>query len=110
MQDDARTELGRVGLEERDVGDLLARYGAVQGDDLAEFLALARRANEPGWWQRYHDLLPGWAETCIRSYDVQFVPGLLQTADYAREVTRLGHDDAREVDRLVERRIRRQSV
>jgi transcriptional regulator with XRE-family HTH domain len=115
----SRLELGRVGFKERDVVDLLALYGVVRGDDLAEFLALARRANEPGWWQRYHDLLPGWAETyigleqaasLIRTYEVQFVPGLLQTADYAREVTRLGHDDAREVDRRVELRMRRQSL
>lgn len=115
----SRLELGRVGFKERDVVDLLALYGVVTGDDLAEFLALARRANEPGWWQRYHDLLPGWAETyigleqaasLIRTYEVQFVPGLLQTADYAREVTRLGYDDAREVDRRVELRIRRQSL
>ncbi len=115
----SRLELGRVGFKERDVVDLLALYGVVRGDDLAQFLTLARRANEPGWWQRYHDLLPGWAETyigleqaasLIRSYEVQFVPGLLQTADYARAVTRLGHDDAREVDRRVELRIRRQEV
>jgi transcriptional regulator with XRE-family HTH domain len=115
----SRLELGRVGFKERDVVDLLTLYGIVRGDDLAEFLSLARRANEPGWWQRYHDLLPGWAETyigleqaasLIRTYEVQFVPGLLQTADYARAVTRLGYDDATEVDRRVELRIRRQAV
>jgi transcriptional regulator with XRE-family HTH domain len=115
----SRLELGRVGFKERDVVDLLALYGVGHGDELAEFLGLTRRANEPGWWQRYHDLLPGWAETyigleqaasLIRTYEVQFVPGLLQTADYARAVTRLGYDDAREVDRRVELRMRRQEV
>lgn len=115
----SRMELGRVGFKERDVVDLLNLYGVIHGDDLAEFLTLARRANEPGWWQRYHDLLPGWAETyigleqaasLIRSYEIQFVPGLLQTADYARAVTQLGYHDMREVDRRVELRIQRQQV
>jgi transcriptional regulator with XRE-family HTH domain len=115
----SRLELGRVGFKERDVVDLLALYGVVRGDDLAEFLTLTRRANEPGWWQRYHDLLPGWAETyigleqaasLIRSYEVQFVPGLLQTECYAREITRLGHDDPHEVERRVELRLRRQEI
>lgn len=81
-------ELGRVGFTEHDVVDLLAGHGVVPGDHAAE----------PGWWQRYHDLLPGWAETylgleqaatLIRSYEVRFVPGLPQTECYAREVTRL---------------------
>ena len=45
-------------------------------------------ANAPGWWHRYSDVLPSWfqvyiglegAATLIRSYDIQFVPGLLQT-------------------------------
>ena len=115
----SRMELGRVGFKERDIVDLIALYGVIHGDDLAEFLTLARRANEPGWWQRYHDLLPSWVETyvgleqaasVIRSYEVQFVPGLLQTADYARAVTRLGYEDVREVERRVELRLRRQQV
>lgn len=115
----AALERGSVGFAEHEVVDLLARYGVVRGDDLAGFLALARRADEPGWWERYHDLLPGWAETyigleqaasLIRTYEMQFVPGLLQTPDYARAVIRLAHDDPCEVDRRVELRIRRQSL
>ena len=115
----SRLELGKVGFKERDVVDLLRLYGVTAGEDVAEFLGLARTANEPGWWHRYSDLLPGWAETyigleqaasLIRTYEVQFVPGLLQIPDYARAVTRLGYDDAREVERRVELRIRRQKV
>ncbi|MBW0119166.1 DUF5753 domain-containing protein [Pseudonocardia abyssalis] len=68
---------------------------------------------------RYHDLHPGWDEnpigleraaSLIRTYEVQFVPGLLQTPDYARAVTRLSHDDAREVDRRVALCVRRQAL
>ncbi|MHA6782306.1 hypothetical protein ACVGOW_15145 [Pseudonocardia saturnea] len=105
---DARSGTGPTALRiagvTRDVVDLLARYGVVQGDDPAEFLALARRADEPGWWQRNHDLLPGWAETCIgleqaasliRSYQVQQLtsaPSLDKRADveqYAQVMDRL---------------------
>ena len=80
---------------------------------------MARRANAPGWWHRYSDLLPGWfetylgleqASTMIRTYELQFVPGLLQTRDYARAVTLLGHEDLEDVERRVELRIRRQEV
>jgi hypothetical protein len=83
--------------------------------------ALARRANAPGWWHDYSDVLPHWFEayvgleevaTQIRAYEVQFVPGLLQTEDYARAVTLLGHDGAppREIERRVRLRMARQSV
>ena len=66
-------------------------------------MALARQANSPGWWHKYGDVLPDWfqvyvgleeAASLIRLYEVQFVPGLLQTADYARAVVRLGQPAA----------------
>ncbi len=115
----SRLELGRVGFKERDVVDLLTLYGVGDATERAEFLALARQANAPGWWHRYSDLLPGWFETyigleqaatMIRTYELQFVPGLLQTREYARAVTLLGHEDAADVERRVELRMRRQEV
>ncbi|MFC4944480.1 helix-turn-helix domain-containing protein [Pseudonocardia sp. GCM10023141] len=115
----SRLELGRVGFKERDVADLLTLYGVVDPSERSEFLGLAQRANAPGWWHRYADLLPTWFETylgleqaasVIRSYELQFVPGLLQTRDYARACTALGHDDAVEVERRVELRMRRQEI
>jgi transcriptional regulator with XRE-family HTH domain len=115
----SRLELGRVGFKERDVADLLTLYGVLDSDERGEFLALARRANTPGWWHQYADLLPAWFETylgleqaasVIRTYELQFVPGLLQTPEYAREVTRLGHADPEEVERRVELRMRRQQI
>jgi transcriptional regulator with XRE-family HTH domain len=115
----SRLELGRVGFKERDVVDLLHAYGVTSGADVTQFLALVREANSPGWWHRYSDLLPAWAETyigleqaasLIRTYEVQFVPGLLQTREYARAVIGLAYDDPREVERRVELRMRRQDV
>ncbi len=115
----SRLELGRVGFKERDVADLIALYGVSDGTERSEFLALARQANAPGWWHRYSDLLETWFETylgleqaatLIRTYELQFLPGLLQTRDYARAVTQLARTDTLEVERRVELRMRRQQV
>ncbi len=118
----SRMELGRVSFKERDVADLLTLYGVADDDEeRSRLLALARQANTPGWWHRYGDVLPSWfqsylgleaAATLIRTYEVQFVPGLLQTRDYARAVVLLGHDRAspQEVERRVDLRLARQKV
>ncbi|WUI08837.1 helix-turn-helix domain-containing protein [Micromonospora sp. NBC_00421] len=117
----SRMELGRVGFKERDVADLLTLYGVTAVDERNALLKLARDANSPGWWHRYGDVLPTWfqsylgleaAAALIRSYEVQFVPGLLQTPDYARAVVLLGHRGAavEEVDRRVELRMQRQQL
>ena len=115
----SRMELGRVGFKVRDIADLLTLYRVTDPVRRTEFLELARRANEPGWWHRYADLLPNWFETylgleqaasVIRTYELQFVPGLLQTPDYARAVTQLAHTRTEEIERRVELRMRRQQL
>ncbi|WP_188116174.1 helix-turn-helix domain-containing protein [Salinispora cortesiana] len=117
----SRMELGRVGFKERDVADLLTLYGITDPTERESLLHLARDANSPGWWHRYGDVLPSWfqaylgleaAAALIRTYELQFVPGLLQTEDYARAVVLLGHSRAAaaEIDRRVTLRMRRQEV
>lgn len=117
----SRIELGRVGFKERDVADLLTLYGVVDEEQRAALLTLAREANTPGWWHTYGDLLPSWfqpylglegAAALIRTYEVQFVPGLLQTHDYARAVVLLGHagECTGEVERRVALRMARQEL
>ncbi|MFJ3787336.1 helix-turn-helix domain-containing protein [Kitasatospora sp. NPDC090091] len=117
----SRMELGRVGFKERDVADLLTLYGVEAEQERASVLGLVRAANATSWWHTYGDVLPGWFQTFlgleeaaaeIRSYEVQFVHGLLQTADYARAViTAGGHvTEPAEVERRVEVRLRRQRV
>ncbi|HEY7484707.1 MAG TPA: helix-turn-helix transcriptional regulator [Streptosporangiaceae bacterium] len=117
----SRMELGRVGFKERDVSDLLSLYGVTDAEERAALTSLARQANTPGWWHSYSDVLPNWFEVYvgleeaasrIRAYEVQFVPGLLQTEEYARAVTLLGYADApeQEIDRRVRLRMMRQQL
>lgn len=117
----SRMELGRVSFKERDVADLLTLYGVEDEAERAALLTLARQANTPGWWHAYGDLMPTWfqafpglesAAAVIRTYEVQFVPGLLQTAEYARAVIMLGYAgaDEAEIERRVELRLTRQAV
>ncbi|MFE3445590.1 helix-turn-helix domain-containing protein [Nocardia sp. NPDC059180] len=114
----SRLELGRTGFKERDIRDLLTLYGVHDPEERETFLDLARKANEPGWWHRYSDLLPSWfgtylgleqAATKIRTYEAHLVPGLLQTPEYTRAVVTLGYEDAN-TDRRVAVRQRRQEI
>ena len=113
-----RLENGQVGFKQRDLVDLLERYGVTDPDEVDELLTLAREANVPGWWQHYGDVLPQWfrtyvdlesAATLIRTYEGMFVPGLLQTDDYMRAVIRdASLESSEEVGRRVRLRMARQ--
>lgn len=117
----SRLERGRSGAKQRDVADLLSLYGVTDETVREEMLMLARHANIPGWWQQYSDVLPRWLElyvgleeaaSVIRTYEVQFVHGLMQTEDYARAVVLIAnaHAPAEEIDRRVSARMRRQTL
>jgi transcriptional regulator with XRE-family HTH domain len=117
----SRMELGRVGFKERDVADLLTLYGVTEDTDRSSLLGLAHEANAAGWWHSYGDVLPSWFQTyvgleesasLIRTYEVQFVPGLLQTEEYARTVALLGQPSAPtdEIERRVALRMQRQKL
>jgi hypothetical protein len=109
----SRMELGRVSFKERDVADLLSLYGVDDEKERDALLSLAQQANTQGWWHKYGDAVPGWfqayvgleaAASVIRSYEVQFVPGLLQTEDYAHAVIVIGHASKSKED--IERRVK----
>src|SRR5689334_20433143 len=55
----SRMELGRVGFKERDIEDLLTLYGVDDPEERARLMTLAREGNNPGWWHRFGDVLPG---------------------------------------------------
>ena len=117
----SRMELGRTGFKRRDVADLLTLYGVndcVQRDGL---FSLVEQANAPGWLHEYGDVLSNSAETrleleqcasVIRCYENQFIPELLQTADYARALIELYHPTTpqSEIARRIALLTRRQMV
>jgi transcriptional regulator with XRE-family HTH domain len=113
----SRIELGRTSVREVDIIDLLSLYGITDPAEREELLTLAGQANQPGWWHQYQDVLPSWFQAyvgleesaeSIRSYDSQFIPGLLQTEDYATAVLALGDFSMDEAERLVFLRKERQ--
>jgi transcriptional regulator with XRE-family HTH domain len=117
----SRLERGRSGAKQRDVADLLTLYGVTDEAEREAVLALARQAGAPGWWQQYNDVLPRWFElyvgleraaSILRTYEVQFVHGLLQTEDYARAVILIANSQASEdeIDRRVSVRMKRKQL
>jgi transcriptional regulator with XRE-family HTH domain len=105
----SRIELGRNAIREIDVLDLLTLYGVAPAER-EELLTLAEQANRPAWWQGYNDILPEWfqayvgmeeAARAIRGYDPHFIPGLLQTEEYATAVLGLGDFPVEQTERHV---------
>jgi transcriptional regulator with XRE-family HTH domain len=117
----SRMEAGRTSYKLRDVADLLTLYGVNEEAERASLLALVDQANAPSWWQEYRDVIPDWFEaylgleqdtSLIRGYEVQLVPGLLQTEDYARAVISQGSKGASadQIERRLAVRMRRQQL
>ena len=116
-----RMEMAEVSLKIPYVQVLLTTYGVAE-EEAGAFVRLAEEANQPGWWQRFHDVLPDWfslyvslegAARIIRSYEPHFVPGLLQTEEYARAVMEagtIGQTSPESVERHVSLRMERQRL
>ncbi|MBL7256248.1 helix-turn-helix domain-containing protein [Actinoplanes sp. LDG1-01] len=117
----SRMELGRVALKETNVAVLLTLYGVDDEEERAAFLARVRETNTQCWWHPYSDVTPNWLQrylgleataSVIRTYEAQWLPGLLQTEAYAEALIRLGTYSQRddEVARRVRLRLERQQV
>ncbi|MYV57514.1 helix-turn-helix transcriptional regulator [Streptomyces sp. SID3212] len=116
-----RMETAEVTLKIPYVQVLLKAYG-INDAEAESFVELTEEANKPGWWQRFHDILPDWfsmyvslegAAALLRTYEPHFVPGLLQTEDYARSVMRagaVGQARPEDIERHVALRMERQSL
>jgi transcriptional regulator with XRE-family HTH domain len=96
-----------------DLRALLDLYGAL--DKLDELEQFRQDANQRGWWASHK--LPPWLahylslETDaehVRCFVLELVPGLVQTADYAREAYLRHGTDPRDVSRYVAARMERQ--
>jgi transcriptional regulator with XRE-family HTH domain len=118
----SRFELGRSSLPIDEVEKLLDFYG-VGGSERSQLLALARDATRRGWWEDYADALPEEYQefigleaeaASISEWQVEIVPGLLQTEEYARQVL-LGYQSVIPiapgvVERRVQVRMHRQAM
>ncbi|MET7286593.1 helix-turn-helix transcriptional regulator [Streptomyces sp. NPDC005573] len=115
-----RLEKAEVALKPLYVEKLLETYGADR-QERDEFVAFAERANEPGWWHTYRDVVPSWFSAYVsletgartlRTYEPHYVTGLLQTDGYARAVLGGGfpNDSDEELGRRVDLRLRRQAL
>ncbi|MFD9421171.1 MULTISPECIES: helix-turn-helix transcriptional regulator [unclassified Streptomyces] len=118
----SRIENGHVPVRAPDLIALMQAYGVEDPQSRERLVALARRANRrrrEGWWHKYDSVLGAayrdqieMEAICdsIRTYEVQLVPGLLQTAEYGRAVTVASRawQTPEEIDQFVEVRLARQ--
>ncbi|WEH33591.1 helix-turn-helix transcriptional regulator [Streptomyces sp. AM 4-1-1] len=114
-----RLETGQGRVQPSDV-DALCRFYRTS-DELRDLLrSLAKDSKTKGWWHAHGDAVPSWfsvyvgleqAATDLRTYQGEFVPGLLQTPSYAAELSRVSADQPpEEIQRLVDVRMRRQEL
>ena len=114
-----RLETGQGRVQPSDVDALCRFYGT--SDALRELLrAFAKDSKTKGWWHTHGAAIPSWfsvyvgleqAASHLRGYQGEFVPGLLQTPEYAAEISRVTLGlSTDEIERLVEVRMRRQQL
>jgi len=117
-----RIESASSGISANDLKALLHLYGVEDSGQVDSLLSLARAARERSWWSAYRDVAPSSllqlteyesAAQVIRQFETMFVPGILQTKDYARAVIDNYYEEglsSNQLHALVELRTRRQDV
>jgi transcriptional regulator with XRE-family HTH domain len=116
----SRVETGRVSVSPRDVRDMLEIYG-VADDQRDGLVQLARESRQKGWWHAYGDTIqPHFATYLglesaaseIRIYEVNLIPGLLQTEEYARTILTAGmvNSPRPDIERRMALRMERQRL
>jgi transcriptional regulator with XRE-family HTH domain len=117
----SRLENRQSSITGPDLRKLLDVYEVEDPEYRAYLAELARRLNERGWWQKYAgqiisqyaDLISLESEArVIRTYEQELMPGLLQTAEYARAVYRAAWptNTTEQIERWVEIRMERQEI
>lgn len=115
----SRIETAQSGIRNPDLERLATLYG-VSDSERDKLLALAGQAKQRAWWEAYGDSLANAYETyigfeaeatAIYNFEAQAVPGLLQTAEYARAITQVDNpEDPELVTQRVTVRMARQAV
>jgi transcriptional regulator with XRE-family HTH domain len=109
----AAFESGRNLVSQPVLETLLRLYGAYEKFDVLN--ELRREAKKPGWWSTYR--LPPWLKSYVglesdaqvaRAFSLELVPGLLQTEEYARQLSSMGKLSGDEIERRVAARLQRQ--
>ena len=110
-----------AGISTNDLRAILAHYEITDEARTAEVLALARASRERSWWSVYRDAAPPRlvqlieyeeAASISRNYQSLLVPGMLQTAEYARAAIEQRAPDMSVslVEQRVEIRMKRQEL
>jgi transcriptional regulator with XRE-family HTH domain len=117
-----RIEAGSSGISANDLKALLQLYGVKDPGQVDSLVALARAARERSWWSAYRDvasqsllqLIEYESEAhAVRQFETLFIPGILQTEDYARAVLQNHYDEgpgSEQLRALVELRTRREDL
>ena len=121
----SRMETGQRGATARDVRDLCDLYEVTDPAERNRMARLAAEGKQQGWWQSYEldnfAIYVGLEEdaTAIKQYQSTTIPGLLQTAEYARATADVLVPEASpgvaqvspaRLDEFVEVKLRRQGV
>jgi transcriptional regulator with XRE-family HTH domain len=113
----SRMETGHRGIISRDVRDLCDLYGVIDQAERNRLMMLARGGKQQAWWQSYDLSYATYVgleaeAVVISAFQSSVVPGLLQTADYARA----GHErsmpkfDPDEIEKQIEAKLIRQQL
>jgi transcriptional regulator with XRE-family HTH domain len=117
-----RIEKAKSGISANDLKALLRLYGITDKKRTDELVALAREARQSPWWKRYSDVAPAAllelidyesAASAISQFETIFVPGILQTEEYASAVLQVFYDQKSASDQLaalVDLRTRRRDL
>jgi hypothetical protein len=117
-----RIENASTGISTNDLKALLPLYDVTDGEQTDHLVTLARAARARSWWSGYRDVAPPAllqlieyesAAAAIRQFEAEFIPGILQTEEYARAVLEDYYDENRASERvnaLVELRTRREEL
>jgi transcriptional regulator with XRE-family HTH domain len=114
-----RVEGGHTPINKVDLDALISLYGVTKEGERERLQALNREARERGWWDSYRGVIsPAYLSyvgleagaASIRQFQIGFLPGLLQTREYARVVTEVGSIDGEDkIEAIVGLRLQRQS-
>jgi transcriptional regulator with XRE-family HTH domain len=115
-----RIEQAKSKISINDLRMLLRVYGITDQRQIEELLSLARASRQTPWWrQRYGDVAPEAllnlmdyesAASAISQFETMFVPGILQTEEYASAVLQAFYDEKSSAERLAELRTTRRSL